>query len=800
MVDTSVLAVQQWLNETYEDVSGFIAVPETGKTGWSTMYALTRALQHELGISSLSNNFGAGTLSALALHGPVGAGEKNINIGHIVQGGLYAHGYNPYGFDGNIGPSTQSAIALIKSDMGLGSSIGSGLSPKEFKGLLTMSAYVLLPEGTTEARAVQQWMNQKYVNRRDFQIMPCDGLYSREAQKSLVYAIQYELDMSDSTANGNFGPSTREGLRVNGIFGVGAQDATKNFVRLFHAALIFNNVLVSFGPTFSDGASEKTSEFQRFCMLTSTGSADYQTWCSLLVSTGDPDRSGKALDTITTITPTKAKILTGLGYETVGRYLTNVPGGLNKKIQPGELNDIFSAGLTAFPIYQESGTGTSDFTYGKGSEHAEKAYDASISYGFPEKTTIYFAVDFDPTDEEINSSIIPYFRGIQNFLLRNGSRFKVGVYGTRNVCAKLQNSAITENSFISGMSTGFSGNLGFQLPTNWAFDQIQEYSVGTGGETFGIDKVVRSGRDMGASYVDKTIPSDAPNYAFLLFVDELSRLAETWSATVPAAVSAAELVCHWFRRNNYSDAHWTLMAGAVDQGFLEFATNELLSIGFTEEDLSTHDALDHVDYVGTQNDGKIDAQHLFAAANFYLKYGLPEKESVPGTADLGGFAGDLITVLNGYQQAKNMDSQFNPNLEEYALMTLLIDSPARSNRFEYNDFIEDCEAFNIVKEYFDSNESFSVSVWRCLSYAESHKSSAYRFADGRVNADKNSAYQLARSVLSALSSPSETLFGSLRAAMLVAFDPPIVISFFTEEERKTICDLFVDRWFGFASL
>ncbi|MFT8725153.1 MAG: hypothetical protein ABF874_02300 [Liquorilactobacillus nagelii] len=38
------------------------------------------------------------------------------------------------------------------------------------------------------------------------------------------------------------------------------------------------------------------------------------------------------------------------------------------------------------------------------------------------------------------------------------------------------------------MSTGYSGNLGFSIPTKWAFDQFAEISIGD----FAIDKVATS--------------------------------------------------------------------------------------------------------------------------------------------------------------------------------------------------------------------------------------------------------------------------------------------------------------------
>jgi hypothetical protein len=55
-VDGLVLAAQQWVNATYKNVAGYKVIPEDGNTSWTTVYALTRALQHELGITALTDN------------------------------------------------------------------------------------------------------------------------------------------------------------------------------------------------------------------------------------------------------------------------------------------------------------------------------------------------------------------------------------------------------------------------------------------------------------------------------------------------------------------------------------------------------------------------------------------------------------------------------------------------------------------------------------------------------------------------------------------------------------------------
>ena len=50
---------------------------------------------------------------------------------------------------------------------------------------------------------------------------------------------------------------------------------------------------------------------------------------------------------------------------------------------------------------------------------------------------------------------------------------------------------LTTSSFVSDMSSGFTGNCGYPLPKNWAFDQFFETTF-TSSPSFAIDKVARS--------------------------------------------------------------------------------------------------------------------------------------------------------------------------------------------------------------------------------------------------------------------------------------------------------------------
>ena len=279
-----------------------------------------------------------------------------------------------------------------------------------------MDAYSILGSGTYEAQAVQRWLNGTYFGRADYFIMPCDGLYSRDVQRGLMLAIQYELGMADGTANGNFGPGTQSGLQTYGAFGLGATDSTRRLVRLFKAALIFNGYIVPFNGTFDSTTSAQTSAFQSFVGLAATGSANFQTWASLLVSTGDPNRSVTGADASTPLTAGKATALYLAGYRSIGRYLTVE----SKRYQPGELAVIFGGGLSTFPIYQEYNNTVGAFSYSSGRAQGIAAVRRARQLGFKAGTVIHFAVDYDATGDEISAAIVPFFEGVRDAHRRRG--------------------------------------------------------------------------------------------------------------------------------------------------------------------------------------------------------------------------------------------------------------------------------------------------------------------------------------------------------------------------------------------
>ncbi|QIQ03140.1 glycoside hydrolase domain-containing protein [Streptomyces liangshanensis] len=507
MADEMVLRAQRFVNTTYGNGAtlGISKLDENGQTSWTVMYALTRALQYEMGITSLSDSFGPTTLAKI--------GEKygkidettvpSANFCRIIQSALYCKGYDGGDIDGKYNDRVKSAVAKLHQDMGVsGTYPGSALWPKTTKGLFNMDAYVPVGNGSATIASIQRWLNGKYILRKDFYAIPCDGHHSRDVAKSMLFAIQYELGMADGVANGVFGPGTKSGIQSHTL----STGSSGVWVQLFSAGMVLNQRPVAFTTSFSADLAAATSAFQAFAALPVTGKGDFSTWASLLVSYGDQDRPGQACDGVTKITDARAQALKAQGIVYVGRYLTNPipddPDLPEKAIQPGELKTIADNGLRCFPIYQTFGRDASGFNYPAGRAAGQAAVNAALDHGFKSGTRIFFAVDFDALDYQVTDNVVPHFKGIQDAITDDGGRFAIGVYGPRNVCTRVGEAGHSTASFVSDMSSGFSGNFGYALPADWAYDQIVTRTVGSGAGSINIDIDIASGRDKGQGSFD----------------------------------------------------------------------------------------------------------------------------------------------------------------------------------------------------------------------------------------------------------------------------------------------------------
>lgn len=525
--DPWVFRTQRWLNQQYGSISGFGSVEENGKTGWNVIYGLLRALQIELGISSPVNSFGP-TTSARYSQNILRPGVTDRKV-CILIGTLLCKGYHPGSasipsYDGNgqvifhnvFNTGVENAVKELKKDAGFLNPNGD-VTLNVMKALMSMDTFKLLSSygGKAPVREMQQKFNRKY--EAYIGIIPCDGVYARGTNKALIYALQAEEGLPVGTANGNFGPTTRNlAPQIPYTAGAGAALSYQgNYysagqISAFTELLQFSLYLNGFGNgvfhgSFDSNTKINVRDFQTHYALPVTGTVNLDTWMSLFLSSGNTSRPALAADCATILDAAKAKTLYDNGYRYIGRYLTGTyGGGINKALSVTEANCILNAGLRFFPIYQQgqySANADPDlaktyFTAAQAEYDANAAITAASALGIPKDTIIYFAVDFDAMDAHITSHIIPYFQKVNELI--SHSNYKTGIYGTRNVCSRVAARGLSVSSFVAGMSTGWSGNLGFKIPDNWAFSQIVEYTLGG----FGVDKDAFSGRDQGVSQLN----------------------------------------------------------------------------------------------------------------------------------------------------------------------------------------------------------------------------------------------------------------------------------------------------------
>lgn len=271
----------------------------------------------------------------------------------------------------------------------------------------------------------------------------------------------------------------------------------ENLICILQCALCCNKYSVDINGIYNDAVVKVVQEFQQNVGLTSdpmvvSGEVNRRTWAALLQSKGDPDRKANACDCTEKLDLIKAKALKEAGYNFVGRYLSNASDS-NKGITKEELDIITTAGLNVFAIYQEGSITPEYFSEEQGKTDAVKAFEAARVSKIPNHEVIYFGVGYDFTEQGCREKVIPYFSGIVKAMKDKGSWYKVGIYAPRNICNIIIGAKLAESLFIADKSTAYSGNLGYALPDNWAFDQYETETMTGNGTKFQFNKVIASG-------------------------------------------------------------------------------------------------------------------------------------------------------------------------------------------------------------------------------------------------------------------------------------------------------------------
>ena len=700
MGDLMVSAAQKWMNATYGNDSRYNRVSENGITGWGTINGLIRALQIELGIQSTADNFGSGTQSSFKAKYPNGIAIQDesqlptseSNVYAIIQCALWCKGYPAVYGDITLHYFSDAAAGVIKMQQDAGANRTDGVvTLNTMMALLSMNQYVKVSGGTDLIRSIQQEINQGYEEYVG--LSPCDGLYGREMNKALIKVLQAIENIPASGATGTFGPTTKASCPI--IPGSGSDDEAKA-IKLFRWALCCNGYEVGITSGAWDTIlTNTTTEFQGDMALSKTGKGDLNTWMSLLLSSGNPDRDATVCDTRFEITKDRITWLKNKQYNTVGRYIS---GGSFKELRSAEPKEIVESGLGFFPIFQESTTDLSYFTEEKGKRDAMVAAINATKLGIPQGTVIYFAVDTDPQDADIKVYIVPYFRGLvfgMTLVYANTSLefYEIGIYGTRNACIQVADAGYTASSFVSDMSTGFSGNMGFKMPENWNYDQFFEETYAS---DWGIDKVGYSGKLPPVKTLTAKYTKPSPNvileggaqvdiYDVIDAIEDLEAYFIEYriigSFSKPSPVQIAKGVTNYLRRAKYSGFEWWITEGEhTDEVFAAYVANkEPAWLATIEKIIDSNNKEDLVyDHNMPDHQGFLDLGHFAATLEAYLGWTV-----IPDW--WAGWGGDLVSV--GKEISHNQDTRMQECINAVGMT---------NSNFNYADMCCDADAIKIA--------------------------------------------------------------------------------------------------------
>ena len=213
----------------------------------------------------------------------------------------------------------------------------------------------------------------------------------------------------------------------------------------------------------------------------------------------------KALDLSRPLTD-KIPCLKNNGIVAVGRYYTR-----NKKnrklLKPDEANELSRAGIHVWAIYQDRQNQLADFSRAKGLAAGAEALEyAQKAIKQPPGSAIYFSVDFDPPKSQYESSVKPFFEGINESLAQGDSTYLVGVYASGLVCQALLDANLVTYTWLT-MSRGFHGTPEFTKSSQWNLLQEREVAGFCGLSSVDPDIINPDKPDFGGFVLTGAVPA-----------------------------------------------------------------------------------------------------------------------------------------------------------------------------------------------------------------------------------------------------------------------------------------------------
>ncbi|QOY96143.1 DUF1906 domain-containing protein [Massilia sp. UMI-21] len=175
-----------------------------------------------------------------------------------------------------------------------------------------------------------------------------------------------------------------------------------------------------------------------------------------------------------------AQALRAQGIDFVMRYYSH---NTAKNLGPVEARALAAAGLRLGAVWESAGTHAGYFSRAQGQADGAGALALARAVGQPAGSSIYFAVDYDPSQADLDGPVADYFAGVTSAL---GCGYRIGVYGSGMCCGYLLERGQADCTWLS-QSTGFAGSKAFAQALRYDLIQALPKTIALDGCTLDVD-------------------------------------------------------------------------------------------------------------------------------------------------------------------------------------------------------------------------------------------------------------------------------------------------------------------------
>lgn len=258
--------------------------------------------------------------------------------------------------------------------------------------------------------------------------LPVTGSYDSETYNAVhAYQAANSLGADGVAGTGTLSKLT-QGLVVQKGFQNNAARAAQYLISKFEN--------ISINGNFDSTSDTLTKSFQSKMAISVDGKIGPTSWQYLF---GHQFYPVYGCDTATTLDASKLQLLANKGMTFVGRYLP----GSNYPITVAEKDLILSKNFSIVSIWEkDSPTKASYFSSSSGTKDAAYAISGAREINQPSNTPIYFAIDYDASESDVNGNIEAYVTAIIAEFKRQNYPYQVGLYGSGAVLDHFRNRII----------------------------------------------------------------------------------------------------------------------------------------------------------------------------------------------------------------------------------------------------------------------------------------------------------------------------------------------------------------------